>query len=148
MFNEKDIIERLRNNEKIEDIANELTNALNAANAEYERQKEEEKAAKAKKELEEKMAYMKEKELQDILELFNDWMANYYDLPKGAPEELEAAEIIKVIDEAVNVFRTIQVLDLTDIFGVKEKKEPEKKLEKKPVNADEAIEKFLKSMGW
>lgn len=143
MFNEKDIIERLRNNEKIEDIANELTNALNAANAEYERQKEQQKAAKAKKELEEKMAYMKEKELQDILELFNDWMANYYDLPKGDPVELEAAEIIKVIDEAVNVLRTIQVLDLTNIFTPKEK-EPEKKV----ATSEEVIENFLKNAGW
>lgn len=144
MFNEKDIIERLYGNEKIEDIAEEFTRVLNAANAEYERQKKEEEAAKAKKELEEKKAYMKEKELQDILELFNDWMANYYDLPKGDSSELEAAEIIKVIDEAVNVVRTIQVLDLTDIFGVKEKKEPEKKA----ATPEEVIEKFLKSTGW
>ena len=143
MFNEKDIIERLRNNEKIEDIANELTNALNAANAEYERQKKEEEAAKAKKELEEKRAYMKEKELQGILELFNDWMADYYDLPKGDPVELEAAEIIKVIDEAVNVLRAVQVLDLTNIFTPKEK-EPEKKV----ATPEEVIEKFLKSTGW
>jgi hypothetical protein len=143
MFNEKDIIERLRNNEKIEDIANELTNALNAANAEYERQKEEERAEKAKKELEEKRAYMKEKELQGILELFNDWMAEYYDLPKGDPVELEAAEIIKVIDEAVNVLRAVQVLDLTNIFTPKEK-EPEKKT----ATPEEVIEKFLKSTGW
>lgn len=143
MFNEKDIIERLRNNEKIEDIANELTNALNAANAEYERQKEEERAEKAKKELEEKRAYMKEKELQGILELFNDWLAEYYDLPKGDPVELEAAEIIKVIDEAVNVLRAVQVLDLTNIFTPKEK-EPEKKV----ATPEEVIEKFLKSTGW
>ena len=144
MFNEKDIIERLRNNEKIEDIANELTNALNAANAEYERQKAEEQAAKAKKELEEKMAYMKEKELQDILKFFNDWLINYYDLPEGDPVELEAAEIIKVIDEAVNVLRTIQVLDLTNIFTPKEKKESEKKV----ATPEEVIENFLKNVGW
>lgn len=42
------ILQRLQNGEDLDAIANELTIALNAANAEYERQKQEEKNAAAR----------------------------------------------------------------------------------------------------
>ena len=61
MFNEKDLLVRLQNGETMDDIAKELTAALNAANKEYEIQKEKQK-------LLEKEKLRKEKERQKLRE--------------------------------------------------------------------------------
>ena len=71
MVNSKDILARLQNGEKAEDIANELINALNDANDAYNKEvaaKKAESETKAKKVA----------DMQDILDLLHDFCIEYY----------------------------------------------------------------------
>ena len=153
MVNSKDILTRLQNGEKAEDIANELINALNDANDTYNKEVEAKKAedeAKAKKVA----------DMQDILDLLHDFCIEYYcdsneDINQvhATFNEFTAEKVIEIVEEA-----GAAVLELdsqlgkwfdtfpTFPFG---KSAVELKLDKdaKPADADAVISSFLKSIG-
>ena len=153
MVNSKDILARLQNGEKAEDIANELINALNDANDTYNKEV-------AAKKAEDEAKANKVADMQDILDLLHDFCIEYYcdnneDINEvhAAFNELTAEKVIEIVEEAsaavleldnqldkwLNIFPTFP-------FG---KPTVELKVGKDatPADADAVIDKFLKSIG-
>ena len=159
MVNSKDILTRLQNGEKAEDIANELINALNDANDAYNKEVEAEKTedeAKAKKVA----------DMQDILDLLHDFCIEYYcdnnediNEVEAAFKEFTAEKVIEIVEEAgaavLELDKQIDQLGKwfdtfpTFSFGKLTKPTVELKVGKDatPADADAVIGKFLKSIG-
>ena len=153
MVNSKDILTRLQNGEKAEDIANELINALNDANDAYNKEVEAKKAeseAKAKKVA----------DMQDILDLLHDFCIEYYcdsnediNAVEEAFDEFTAEKVIEIVEEAGAAVLELdeQLKDIEKMFGAFPFSKPtvELRLDKEatPADADAVIGKFLKSIG-
>ena len=154
MVNSKDILTRLQNGEKAEDIANELINALNDANDAYNKEVE---AKKAESETKAK----KVADMQDILDLLHDFCIEYYcdsnediNEVEAAFTELTAEKVIEIVEEvgaAVLKFdeqlKDIEKMFDTFPFGKLSKPTVEFRLDKDATPADVVIGKFLKSIG-
>ena len=153
MVNSKDILARLQNGEKAEDIANELINALNDANDTYN------KEVAAKKADDEAKAN-KVADMQDILDLLHDFCIEYYcdsneDINEvhAAFNELTAEKVIEIVEEAgAAVLELDNQLDKwlnTFSFGKLTKPTVELRVGKDatPADADAVIGRFLKSIG-
>lgn len=160
MFKVEDILARLQNGEDANDIANEMVNALNTANDQF--QKEEE--AKAKKA--EHEAHLKEtrklKDLQEILDLMHDFCIEYYcdddediNTVQAAFATLDAKSVDKMIEEAgayaVKMAEMQKHFDsmFNGFFGTPTVKKAPKKCAPSPETktADAVIGDFLSSMG-
>ena len=153
MVNSKDILTRLQNGEKAEDIANELINALNDANDTYNKEVEAKKAeseAKAKKVA----------DMQDILDLLHDFCIEYYcDSNEDINEvhavfnEFTAEKVIEIVEEAGAAVLELneQLKDIEKMFGTFPFSKPTVELkvgkDATPADADAVIGKFLKSIG-
>ena len=143
----KDILTRLQNGEKAEDIANELINALNDANIQF--QKEEE-AKKAAAEALKGKELQKKADMQNILDLMHDFCIDYYcdnnediDIVEEAFKELTAETVISMIEEAGAVALDMEkkLKDIEQLFGAAPIKATSDK------SADAVINSFLKSIG-
>ena len=141
MFDEKEILTRLQNGESIEDIANEMANLINKVNKTYIDQKAAEEAAKA----EAKRAEVQKKEdLQEILDMFIDWLNTYYDIELD--DRLDADAVLELID---SVKEYVEVLkDLDSMLGSKKPAAKATKSSTRAKSSDEKISEFLKQMGW
>ena len=158
MVNSKDILTRLQNGEKAEDIAKQLIDALNDANDAYNKEvaaKKAEDEAKAKREAK------KVADMQDIVDLLHDFCIEYYcdnkediDAVEEAFAELTAEKLIAIVEEAGAAVLDMEkkLKDIEKLFGsfnaapvktIKIDKDfvPGKK------NADAVIGSFLKSIG-
>ena len=158
MINSKDILTRLQNGEKAEDIANELINALNDANDAYNK---EAAAKKAEDEAKAKRAAKKVTDMQDIIDLLHDFCIEYYcdnsddiDAVEEAFTELTAEKLIAIVEEAGAAILDMEqkLKDVEKMFGMFNAA-PVKtiKIDKDFVpgkkNADAVIGSFLKSIG-
>ena len=158
MVNPKDILARLQNGEKAEDIANELINALNDANDTYNK---EAAAKKAEDEAKAKRAAKKVTDMQDIIDLLHDFCIEYYcdnsddiDAVEEAFTELTAEKLIAIVEEAGAAVLDMEkkLKDVEKMFGMFNAA-PVKtiKIDKDFVpckkNADAVIGSFLKSIG-
>lgn len=137
-FNKADIIARLQKGEKIEDIANEMSEILNTAEADY-------KAEQVAKELESKRVEdAKDEACQRILEGFADFCA------AAGEEELvadikktDAGEIRGMLDQGIELVKALTALSEFEF-----KVPTEKKVEsRKAASADEVIKSWLKDFG-
>ena len=153
MVNSKDILTRLQNGEKAEDIANELINALNDANDIYNKEiaaKKAESEAKAKKVA----------DMQDILDLLHDFCIEYYcdsnediNAVEEAFDEFTAEKVIEIVEEAGAAVLKFdeQLKDIEKMFGAFPFSKPTVELkvgkDATPADADAVIGKFLKSIG-
>ena len=153
MVNSKDILTRLQNGEKAEDIANELINALNDANDAYNKEVE---AKKAESETKAK----KVADMQDILDLLHDFCIEYYcdsnediNAVEEAFDDFTAEKVIEIVEEAGAAVLELneQLKDIEKMFGAFPFSKPtvELRLDKEatPADADAVIGKFLKSIG-
>ena len=153
MINSKDILTRLQNGEKAEDIANELINALNDANDAYNKEVEAKKAESETK-------ARKVADMQDILDLLHDFCIEYYcdnneDINEvhAAFNEFTAEKVIEIVEEAGAAVLKFdeQLKDIEKMFGTFPFSKPivELKVDKDamPADADAVIDKFLKSIG-
>ena len=156
MVNSKDILTRLQNGEKAEDIANELINALNDANDAYNKEVE---AKKAESETKAK----KVADMQDILDLLHDFCIEYYcdnnediNAVEEAFDDFTAEKVIEIVEEAGAAvlelneqLKDIEKMFDTFPFGKLSKPTVELRLDKDatPADADAVIGKFLKSIG-
>ena len=153
MVNSKDILTRLQNGEKAEDIANELINALNDANDAYNKEVE---AKKAKDEAKAK----KVADMQDILDLLHDFCIEYYcdsnediNEVEAAFDEFTAEKVIEIVEEAGAAVLKFdeQLKDIEKMFGTFPFSKPTVELkvgkDATPADADAVIGKFLKSIG-
>ena len=139
MFDEATILARLQNGEDAQKIADEMAAALNKVNKIYSDQKAKEEADRAAAKRAESQ---KKEDLQEIIDLFMEWLSNYYKV--DAQVELTADQVLEVID---SVFEYVEAMkSLESMFT---RKAPVKviKSNTKP-NADETINDFLKTMGW
>lgn len=93
MVNQKDILARLQAGESADVIAQELVDALNAANAEFAAAQEKANVAKAKAEY-----------IEEIGELIKDYILEFHAgsavAEAIADQEIDAAEIVEMIDAA------------------------------------------------
>ena len=153
MVNSKDILTRLQNGEKAEDIANELINALNDANDTYNK---EVAAKKAESEVKAK----KVADMQDILDLLHDFCIEYYcdsnediNEVEAAFDEFTAEKVIEIVEEAGAAVLELneQLKDIEKMFGTFPFSKPTVELkvgkDATPADADAVIGKFLKSIG-
>ena len=153
MVNSKDILTRLQNGEKAEDIANELINALNDANDTYNK---EVAAKKAESEVKAK----KVADMQDILDLLHDFCIEYYCDSNEDINEVEAVfneftaeKVIEIVEEAGTAVLELneQLKDIEKMFGTFPFSKPTVELkvgkDATPADADAVIGKFLKSIG-
>lgn len=112
------ILERLMRGEDAEAIAKEFTDMLNEANREYAEKKE---------------AVQMKEELQDIIDMFMEWLSRYYEIP--CDKEVHADEVIDLIDGLKGYATALSAM--------------KPMLEKtKADNYDEVLEEFLKGMRW
>lgn len=139
MFDEKTILARLQNGEDAQKIADEMAAMINAANKTYAEQKAAEEAAKAEAEHE----VQKKEELQEILDLFADWMNAYYGIE--AKGELNADQVLEMIDSIKEYVEALK--DFEKAFGMKTRAKLNNKIDK-TASADETINQFLSQMGW
>ena len=153
MVNSKDILTRLQNGEKAEDIANELINALNDANDAYNKEVE---AKKAESETKAK----KVADMQDILDLLHDFCIEYYcdsnediNAVEEAFDDFTAEKVIEIVEEAGTAVLELneQLKDIEKMFGAFPFSKPTVELkvgkDATPADADAVIGKFLKSIG-
>ena len=153
MVNSKDILTRLQNGEKAEDIANELINALNDANDAYNKEVE------AKK-VESETKAKKVADMQDILDLLHDFCIEYYcdsnediNAVEEAFDDFTAEKVIEIVEEAGAAVLELneQLKDIEKMFGTFPfgKSTVELRLDKDatPADADAVIGKFWKSIG-
>lgn len=156
MVNSKDILARLQNGEKAEDIANELINALNDANDAYNKEVEAKKAEDEEK-------AKKVADMQDILDLLHDFCIEYYcdsnediNEVEAVFDEFTAEKVIEIVEEAGAAvlkfdeqLKDIEKMFGTFPFGKLSKPTVELRLDKDatPADADAVIGKFLKSIG-
>jgi hypothetical protein len=160
MFKVEDILARLQNGEDANDIANEMVNALNTANDQF--QKEEE--AKAKKAAAEAHAKEEQKlqDLQEIIDLMHDFCIEYYcetdkdiNTVQAAFATLDAKSVNEMIEEAgayaVKMTEMEKHFDslFSGLFGTPSVKKLPKKGAPAPKTrtADVVIGDFLSSMG-
>lgn len=136
-FNKADIIARLQNGEKIEDIANEMSEILNTAEADY-------KAEQAIKELESKRVEdAKDEACYKMLEGFADFCAAVGEEEFVA--ELKKTDIAGVKDHLEQTIELIKAL--RSLSNLEFKVPTEKKAEKRAAGADTVIANFLKDFG-
>ena len=152
MVNSKDILARLQNGEKAEDIANELVNALNDANDEYNRAQA---AQKAEEEAKAKRETKKITDMQFILNLMQDFCIEYYcdnnediNAVEKAFSELTAETVIAMVEEAGAAVLDMEkkMKDIEKLFG-SFKPTPVKTIKADKKNADAIINDFLRSIG-
>lgn len=137
MFDEKTILARLQNGEDAQKIADEMAAMINKANKAYADQKAAEEAARKQNEVQ------KKEDLQEILDLFADWLKIYYGVEvKG---ELTAEAVLELIDSIKEYLEALK--DLESVFNMKNAPKIIKS-NTKPKSADEQISDFLNKMGW
>ena len=138
MFDEKTILARLQNGEDAQKIADEMAAMINKANKAYADQKAAEEAARKQNEVQ------KKEDLQEILDLFADWLKIYYGVEtKG---ELTAEAVLELIDSIKEYIEALK--DLEALFDIKKPAVKGIKSNTKPKSADEQIRDFLNKMGW
>lgn len=117
-MDKKIIFDRLAKGEDPESIAKEFTDLLNEANKEYTKKKEE--------------VQMME-ELQDIIDMFIEWMCRYYNTTFNL--DVRADQVIELIDGLkgyLNALSTVKPM-----------------LDKTTANDyDKIVEEFVKGMRW
>ena len=155
MYNVDDIVARLQNGEKLEDIGNELANAMNVAQAKYValQKEEEEKREKARQDqIKAQRTATRRELLWDVLEaiqryagyteyaaVIDKWMAE-------ATDE-DVAELDAQLIELFKTFELLAQLNFSFDNVVEPKKENIQKDVKK-VDPNKALADFLQMMGW
>lgn len=144
MYNVDDIFARLMQGEKLEDIGNELANAMNAAQEKYATvQKEaEEKARQAQR------IATRHELLWNVLEAIREY-ARYTDYSASVNNwltEVTDEDVAELDAQMIELLKTVEVLVQLN-FAVAPKQENVQKDTKK-VNPDKALGDFLKMMGW
>jgi hypothetical protein len=152
MINSKDILTRLQNGENVDAIANEMMDALNAANDQFQKEEEEKKKAAA-------MIDDKAADLRVILDMLYNFCKKHYcdnDEDLAALDEafadMDAFEIIKQVEElGAMVVNMKEMFNNSPIFNFVIEDKPVGNTKKKVIeskkDADFVINSFLKSIG-
>ena len=144
MFNTEDILARLQKGENVDDIAKEMTAALNSASETYTKQKEEEKAKAVAAELEQKKNTMKIDYIQDFINLFTGYINDFHPNAEingqkiaefGELTDEEALEIAATIDGYIELLSSpfISMFTTSAFPKIKTQTPSETKVEKTPM---------------
>ena len=156
MYNVDDIFARLMQGEKLEDIGNELANAMNAAQEKYTAvQKEaEEKREKARQDQIKAQRIATRRELLwDVLNALLQY-ADYTDYGKIVCDwmnELSDDDVAELDAQMIELLKTFEVLSQLNFdFNLKSvaNKQPAVQKDTKKVDPDKALGDFIKMMGW
>ncbi len=133
-FNKADIIARLQKGEKIEDIANEMSEILNTAEADY-------KAAEALKAAE---ASRVDDAKREAVKMMIDGACDYCvaigeEKLLAELQEIDIEALIAAIDSYFGMIKALASLETLEF-----KVPTEKKVEKRAARADDAIANFLR----
>lgn len=139
MFNTEDILARLQKGENIDDIAKEMTEALNSASETYTKQKEEEKAKAA----EQKTNSMKIEYIQDFFNLVTGYINDFYPDTEingqriadfGPLTDEEALELAAAIDGYIELLSSpiMSMFATATLPKIKTKTPSDTKVEKTP----------------
>jgi predicted house-cleaning noncanonical NTP pyrophosphatase (MazG superfamily) len=149
MFNESDILARLQNGESVDAIANELTAIINKANSAYEDQKAKEAAEKAKlAEMKKIQEQVKLEELADIMEVFAEWLKDYYNVSDETLAHYTPEVILELIDSCYEYAQAVAELGKLVAQKPAQKVSINKPACNKKASADKVITSFLNEMGW
>ena len=159
MYNVDDILARLQNGEKLEDIGNELANAMNAAQEKYvaiQKAEAEKRAAEAEKarqaQIQAQRTATRRELLWDVLDAIHEY-AGYTDyaatIDKWMAEATEE-DVAELDVQMIELLKTFEVLSQLN-FGLNVKpavavQEDTKKVA--AVDPSKALGDFLKMMGW
>ena len=162
MYNVDDIFARLMQGEKLEDIGNELANAMNAAQEKYvaiQKAEEEKRAAEARQaQLKALRASNRREMLWKVLKAMQDY-ASYTDYAAIVNQwvtEITDEDIVELDAQMIELLKTVEMLaQLNFSFdNIKHVVEPKQEnIQKDPkkviaVSPDKALGDFLKMMGW
>ena len=159
MYNVDDIVARLQNGEKLEDIGNELANAMNVAQAKYialQKEEEEKRAAEAEKVRQAQYTATRRELLWNVLDAIHKY-AGYTDYATTVDKwmiEVTDEDVAELDAQIIELFKTLELLaQLNFDFNIKAvapKKEMIQKdtQEVTAVSPDKALGDFLKMMGW
>lgn len=137
MFSNEEILKMLREGTSPDDVAKAMSDALNSANKAFEAEKKAKLAEEKEARNAEKIKY-----LNNILDDFADWYAEYY---AGSFEGVTAEDIIDLIDSSKELTSTFY--SLLDVFDGKCRKNDNGKLSKTEDIADKVLDSFLKELG-
>ena len=145
MFDKTDILARLQNGETAEDIAKEMSDALNDAMSEQKaleaKRVEEEKALEAKRNEEMRVYNAKREAMMGIIDAFCDYAvaAGNDELLEGL-HEVDPDEVMAMMDEMMGIVMALE--------KVKHLQFPkaEKKVTVRSESDDEVLKQFLKDM--
>jgi small-conductance mechanosensitive channel len=163
MYNVDDILARLQNGEKLEDIGNELANAMNAAQEKYvaiQKAEEEKRAAEAEKarqaQIKAQRTATRRELLWDVLDTIRQY-ANYTDyaaIVNNWVTEITDEDVAELDAQIIELFKTFEVLSQLNFdFNIKSvaNKQPAVQKDTKKVAAvdpNKALGDFIKMMGW
>ena len=141
MFNKADILARLQDGDTVDQIADELAGAINAAQAEYkEIQEQEEANAEA--------ARVKDAKRQAVLGII-DCLCDYAVAAGGYAElldELHDVDVDKVVEAIDSMLGMIKLLGALENLEFKPTAAPVKIKRDAVFNADDVLKNFLKSI--
>ena len=161
MYNVDDILARLQNGEKLEDIGNELANAMNVAQAKYiaiQKEEEEKRAAEAEKarqaQIKAQRTATRRELLWDVLDAIHKY-AGYTDYAATVNSWMAEAtdeDIADLDTQMIELFKTIEMLAQLN-FNIKAVAPKQENIQKDvkqvaAVSPDKALGDFLKMMGW
>ena len=160
MYNVDDILARLQNGEKLEDIGNELANAMNAAQEKYvaiQKAEEEKRAAEAEKARQEKIKAQRTATRRGLLSKVLDAIQEYAGYTDYAAvldkwmAEVTDKDIAELDAQMIELLKTFEVLSQLNFdFNLKSvaNKRPAVQKDTKKVDPDKALGDFIKMMGW
>ena len=159
MYNVDDIFARLMQGEKLEDIGNELANAMNAAQEKYtaaQKAEEEKRAAEAEKARQEKIKAQRTATRRELLwDMLNALLqyADYTDYGKLVCDwmnDLSDEDIAELDAQMIELLKTFEVLSQLNFdFNVKPAAAVQKDTKKAAaVDPNKALGDFIKMMGW
>ena len=145
MFTKADILARLQNGDTVDDIAAEMANALNEAEAEK-KALDAELAAKEKEET--RVLNAKRVAVDSMLDALCDYLvaAGEDDFIKDL-NEIDTDKVIEMLDGSIKIAKSLEkVKDLEfPMFSVNNL--PKAKITVAPDSADKVISEFLKNLG-
>ena len=145
MFNKAEILARLQDGDTVDQIADELAGAINAAQAEYKELQEQEKI---QQEADKEAARVKEAKRQAVLGMI-DCLCDYAVAAGGYEElldELHDVDVDKVIEAIDSMLGMVKLLGALENLEFKNTAAPAKIKRDAVFNADDVLKDFLKSI--
>lgn len=145
MFNKADILARLQDGDTVDQIADELAGAINAAQAEYNELQEQEKI---QQEADKEAARVKDAKRQAVLGII-DSLCDYA-VAAGEYEdfldELRSVDVDKIIEAIDSILSMVKLLGALENLEFKRTAAPAQIKRDAIFNADDVLKDFLKSI--